>query len=246
VSSDGWLPFSRHHPRVGLPLFCLPYAGGGAAAFRQWREALSPAIDPLAVEFPGRGSRLRDAPFRRVDDIATAAVQALEAEWQRPYALFGHSLGAFVAFEMTRLLQRDGTPPVHLFVSGSRAPHLPPPADPAYRLDGAALRERLTEWGGLADSVLDEPELFAILEPGLRADLEAAETYQCSSVDDLRVPITAFGGIDDHLALPDAVAQWSGHTSAHFAVRVLAGGHFFVRDSRPQLLDIIRQALHRR
>jgi medium-chain acyl-[acyl-carrier-protein] hydrolase len=245
VSSDRWLPFSRHRPRVGLPLFCLPYAGGGAAAFRHWREALSPSIDPLAVEFPGRGSRLRDVPFRRVDDLATATARALTAEWQRPYALFGHSLGAFVAFEMTRLLQTRGTPPVHLFVSGSRAPHLPAPADPAYRLEGEALRERLGAWGGLDESLLAEPDVFAMLEPGLRADLEAAETYRCSSVEDLRVPITAFGGLDDPLALPDAVGQWSIHTSARFRVRALPGGHFFVRDSRPKLLEMIRQELRR-
>jgi surfactin synthase thioesterase subunit len=243
MSEEPWLPLRGRRPPGGLPLLCLPYAGAGAAAFREWSEELPSSIEPLAVESPGRGTRIGDIPFRRVHDLAAAAAEALAPLCRGPYAMFGHSLGAFVAFEMSRILLHSGTPPIHLFVSASRAPHLPPTADPAHRLPGSALRERLRSWGGIPEQVFAEPDLFAILEPGLRADLEASETYQNTTVEDMGVPITAFVGLTDPLALPHEVAQWSLHTSAYFALRTLPGNHFFVRDSRALLLGMILREL---
>jgi surfactin synthase thioesterase subunit len=239
---DPWLPLRGRPTPDAVSLVCLPYAGGSAAVFREWSAELPPSIEPLAVEFPGRGARIGERPFRRVRDLAAAAAEALFSQWRRPYAMFGHSLGALVAFEMLRILERAGTPPTHLFVSACRAPHLSPTADPIHRLERSALRERLRAWGGIPEPALD-PDVFAIFEPGLRADLEAAETYQCTSVEDRQVPIAGFAGLDDPLAPLHAVAQWSQHTAAEFTMRALPGNHFFLRESRTLLLDTIVSAL---
>jgi surfactin synthase thioesterase subunit len=236
---DPWIPLRPPGPLRGTPLLCLPHAGGGAATFRDWNQDLPSSIECLAVEYPGRGARMHDEPFRRVRDLAESAAQALARWCEGRYFMFGHSVGALVAFEMARLLSRRGHPPAHLFVSGCRAPHIAPTTGAAHTLEPAALRARLASWGGAPGAIVDDPELFALFERGIRADLEAAETYLHAGPEDLGVPISAFTALEDPLAPEPAVAAWSGYTSTYFALRRMPGNHFFLKDARSLLLQTL-------
>ena len=226
-----------------MPLVCFPYAGAGAAVFREWREHLPTSISPLAIEYPGRGSRLAERPLRSVAELSASAAEALLPILRRPYAVFGHSLGARVAYEFTRLLSALGHPPVHLFVSGCRALHLPPTEPSSYALPLPELCDRLRRWGGAPEEVLTQPELLALLEPALRADLEAAERHQSTGIADADVPITAFAGTNDSLAPRELVADWSKYTSRYFALRLVPGGHFFLQSSQPLLIATLVREL---
>lgn len=234
-----WLPHSKRGSQAGRALLCFPYAGASAAIYREWPDQLPASLEVMPVELPGHGCRLSERPLHSVAEMAAAAADALAPLCRGQYTLFGHSLGALVAFEMVRILVSRGQPPLHLFVSGSRAPHVLPVDAGSHLLPPQALRQRLRSWGGAPEEVLTQSELMTLLEPVLRADLEAANNYVCGSLLDVRVPITAFAGMSDPLAPPEAVAEWSRYTSGYFAMRLMPGNHFFLHAFRPLLLGMI-------
>ncbi len=235
-----WLPFSKIGLQAGEELLlCFPYAGVSAAIYRKWAEQLPASLELMPVELPGHGGRLREAPLHSVAEMGASAADALAHLCQGRYSVFGHSLGAMVAFEMVRILVGRGQPPVHLFVSGCRAPHVLPIHRGSHLLPPHALRQRLRSWGGAPEEVLMQSELMTQLEPALRADLEAVENYLCVSSPDVGVPITAFAGMSDPLAPPESVAEWSQYTSDYFAMRLVPGNHFFLHQFQPLLLGLI-------
>src|SRR5690348_12875642 len=125
-------------------LVCLPYAGGSTAAFRSWETALADAIELWRVQLPGRGARIAEPPYTRLRPLVRALAQVLQSATDRPYALFGHSMGALLAYEVALALRADGRPPPRrLIVSGHRAPHLPPPRTPIHQLDDGAFLEEV-------------------------------------------------------------------------------------------------------
>lgn len=241
-----WMLPLRSNP-LGRGLFCFPHAGGSAAVFRSWPKALT-AVDVRAVQLPGRGGRLGDRPFARVRELAVAACDGLAAHLDdEPFALFGHSFGALVAFELARELRRRGGPaPVHLFVSARRGPRLPDPAPPMHGLpDARLLAEVRTRYGGIPEAVLQEPELLALLLPALRADLEALETYHYEPEAPLAVPISAFGAFDDPWATLEELEAWRDETLATFTVTRFPGGHFYYAEAEVPLLKELGAQLAR-
>jgi medium-chain acyl-[acyl-carrier-protein] hydrolase len=232
-----WMLPLRSNP-LGRGLFCFPYAGGSSAVFRSWPKALS-AVDVRAVQLPGRGGRLRERPHTRVRELAVAACDGLLAHLDEPFALFGHSFGALVAFEVAReLRRRRGPQPVHLFISARRGPRRPDPVPPLHGLPEARfLHEVQTRYGGIPDVVLQEPELLALLLPTLRADLEAVETYTYEPEAPLDVPISAFGGLNDPWATLEDLEAWRDETRATFKLTRFPGGHFYLESSEAPLLQ---------
>lgn len=241
-------PWFAGRPRTGraaLRLFCFPYAGGGAPIFHGWPQQLPPDIEVLALQPPGRGARLREAPFTRIAQLADAVAGAVAPYLDRPVALFGHSMGALVAFELARRLETAGVPPLHLFVSGRRAPHLPPERPALHPLPEAEFRDELRRLNGTPAEVLEHAELMEMMVPILRADFEAVETYTCHDAPPLTCPVTAFGGEADPDVEPDALAAWEQHTTGRFAARMFPGDHFFLNHPQTQavLLGVAAQEL---
>jgi medium-chain acyl-[acyl-carrier-protein] hydrolase len=232
-------------PDTGMRLFCFPYAGGAPAAFFGWAEILGPEIEVVCVQPPGRGARFLEKAYSRLDLTIEEATQALSAYRDRPFAFYGHSLGAWVAFEVMRRLRTDGRrQPVHFFAAASRPPHLGPLSPPIRDLPNEAFLEAIqNRYAGIPAEIRNEPELLEFFLPVLRGDFAAYETYVCEEEAPLRVPITALTGADDSLVTPEITNQWERHTQAGFEMQIMRGDHFFLNTSRDALLELIRDRL---
>lgn len=238
---DRWLKVFQPRPEALLRLFCFPYAGGGAAVYREWSQELPADIEVAAVQPPGRESRWREEPFRAMEPLADAATAALRPHLGRPFAFFGHSLGAALAFEVTRRLRRAGDPlPRHLFVSGRPAPSAPRESDPIHALPRAEFVAAVGAYSGTPEEVLQNAELMELVEPLLRADFAVSETYRPPArPESLDVPITALGGADDSEVSEDALAAWQQETAAPFHLEIFPGGHFFLAERRREVLRFV-------
>jgi len=220
-------------PNARLRLFCFPYAGAGASAYRSWAALVPETVEVRAVQLPGRESRLREACATTMPALVEDVTAGIQPLLDKPFALFGHSLGALLAFETARRLASvPGAGPAHLFASGRRAPHLPARSRPIADLEeGAFLDEIRKRYDGVPREVLEEPDLLALLLPALRADIASIESYRLEAAAPLECPITVYGGADDLEARDDELSAWRVHTRGAFGLRMFAGSHFFIRSS---------------
>jgi medium-chain acyl-[acyl-carrier-protein] hydrolase len=228
------------NPQAQVRLFCLPYAGGGAWSFRPWANELPVTIEVCAVELPGRGARMQEPPFTRLEDLLRSLLPVLMPYLDKPFALFGHSMGGLISFELARWLRRDyQLSPTHLFISGRRAPQIPNRDRPIHALPEDQLLEKLGELNGTPDHILQNRELMQLVLPTLRADFAVIETYSYFPEAPLTCPITVFGGLQDPTITPDELEVWHEHTSHRFALHLLPGNHFFLHPAQAQLLTLI-------
>ncbi|MGX5652116.1 thioesterase II family protein [Hydrogenophaga borbori] len=240
--------FQRFVPRPGarLRLFCFAHAGGSAAVYRPWCNALPDAVELIAIQLPGRANRLNDPVVTRLDAIVEAVVAALRPHLDRPYALFGHSMGAVLANEVARALRHEGAPqPGHLFVSGRRPPHWPNP-DPLLHVlsDADFVAEIQRRYGGIPPEVAEHEELMAMLLPSLRADIHALETHAPpAGRPPLACPLSVFGGSHDPLTPREHLEGWRSESSGPFRLRVLPGDHFYLNAQRDALLAEVSASL---
>ena len=215
---------------------CFPHAGAGAAGYLGLSRLLPPGIALRVAQLPGREGRFREPPYRDARALARAMLPAVEALADRPIVLFGHSLGAIVAYELAREMRGGGLPaPAHLYVSGRQAPHVGLRGRATWDLTDDALIEALRELGGTPETVLGDQELFGLIAPALRADLEMNERYEHTPGDPLTTAITAFAADRDPRATPGEVAAWADHTTSRFAFVEVDGDHFALL-ARPRLL----------
>jgi surfactin synthase thioesterase subunit len=232
-----WLRNAEARPHAAARLVCFPHAGGSAGAYVSWQLLMSAAVEVHAVQYPGRADRLDEDI---IDDAATLVRRVLPhliPLFDRPVALFGHSMGALVAYEAARALEARGTAPVHLFVSGSRAAD--DRAGPwLSRLDDQALVGELAKMGGTEGELLADPEMRELIMPYVRGDIRLADNYRHEPYPPLSVPITSLVGDADHLVSPEQADRWAKLTSAPFGRRVLPGDHFYLI---PALGDVIAE-----
>lgn len=228
-----------------LRLLCLAHAGGGIAPFYRWSTLLPPEIDVLAVQLPAREKRLREEPFTRMDAIVSALAAELEPLLDRPVALFGHSMGAMIAYELACALRRRGAPlPAHLFLSGRQAVTEPPRERAIHALPEERFVEEVTRrFGGIPQPILDDKELMSIFARALRADFEVIETYEHRDAEPLPIPFTIMGGRDDPQTHPDRIAGWFGLTALPADVELFDGGHFYLGEQLPAVLAAIARRL---
>jgi medium-chain acyl-[acyl-carrier-protein] hydrolase len=224
-------------------LFCFPYAGGGDSIFRSWQQILSNTIEVCPVQLPGRGSRITESPCTDINQLVRDAGEALAPYLDQPFALFGHSMGALLAFELSRHLRTEySVQPVHLFASGRCSPQSPnEPFD--LKLFESELPEMLRRNNGTPKEALEDPELMELVLPVLRADWALCKSYIYTPEPPFSFPITAFGGLDDRGVPRRFIEGWREHTTGPFVLRMLPGDHFFLNTSRLLLLEAISKEL---
>lgn len=229
-------------PRVRL--YCLPYAGGSARAFQSWRDILPSDVALVGIEYPGHGRRISEPAIDRIDVLAGQLVSALAKVPRGPYALFGHSMGALAAFEMSHQLAGRGAPlPILLAVSGHGAASLPSTDRPVHASSDDAFLARLRELNATPPEVLETPDLLELMMPILRADFRAAETYVPADRPKLDIPIVAYGGLLDPDVGRDQLLAWGNETTARCTVRMFPGDHFFPRTARDRVVATLTRDL---
>lgn len=244
LAISNWLSIQNQNRQRTQRLFCFPYAGGAAAIYRDWGNKLPSSIEVCPVQLPGRGSRLSEPLFKRIEPLVEAAAEALLPYMEGPFAFFGHSMGAIISFELAHLLRREHKPqPSHLFLSGRPAPHLIKEEPPTHDLPEPEFIEELRRLKGTPREVLEHPELMSMISPILRADFEICQTYEHLPSPPLECPITVFGGLQDQDVSREQLEGWRDYTSASFAVRMFPGDHFFLQSSAPVMLRMIAQEL---
>lgn len=223
-------------------LFCFPHAGAGVSPYFAWAKLFSPEIEVVGVQLPGRENRISEAPLCRLEDIISMLYTDIEPFLTMPFAFFGHSMGALVAFEMARHLRREGRPqPFHLFVSGRAAPHLP--VRRLHELPTPELLDHIRTFSGTADEVLQSEEMQSIFLPLLRVDFSVCATHVHREAPPLNCPITAFGGDNDATATREMIAGWQRQTTRALRIHAFSGSHFFVLASAREVVSIVDQQL---
>lgn len=214
-------------------VFAFAHAGGGASFFRPWAAAMPDGVELCAIQLPGREQRFAEPCFGRLGPLLDELVPALTPFLDRRFALFGHSLGALVAFEVARRL--GDVPLVGLAASAFRAPHLPAERTLSALPDGEFLAE-IARLGGTPPELLGDPELMETMLPALRGDFVLAESYRHDPGARLAVPIVAMGGAADPWVGAEALGGWAAHTGTGFRLRLFRGGHFYLVEERGEVI----------
>jgi medium-chain acyl-[acyl-carrier-protein] hydrolase len=244
LRSKWLLPIS---PSRGIiRLFCLPYAGSHAAVFNMWRTKLPSEIEAYAVQLPGRGARSKEGLHTNLIKLVEDIVDALQDDFDVPFALFGHSMGAQIAFEMARMLRQRGMrQPLHLFVAGAAAPQWPRLEPVMYNATDSKLIAYLRTMQGTPSEVFDNEEMLQVVLPIIRADFEMLDTYVYNQEPALDLPISAFGGSEDSVVPVESLLAWSDHTTHTFVATLFDGGHFFVRTTQQPVIQALSDQLIR-
>jgi len=244
-TSRRWMPLRTPAESDGLLLFCFPHAGAGASTYRSWLTAV-PGVALVPLQPPGREARMRETPYQRMEPlVAELAGVVSEAAGDRPYAFWGHSLGALVAFETQRALRRRGdVEPVRLVVSGCAAPHTQFNDGPKVTgMTPAQLVEMLRRLGGTPDWLLADPELLEMIMPAIRADFEVKETYSYVAEPPLSTPLTVLSSMGDPRASDPSQARWQELTTGPFTKRTVLGGHFALFEQPERTTQYLLESL---
>ncbi len=227
--SNRYLPLVLS-PNAALRLIALPYAGGGAAMYYQWRRAMPSRTEIVPLSLPGREARTQEQPLTNLHQLVGEITDELRPTIDRPFALLGHSLGALIAFELARELRRRGERlPCLLIAAASSAPHRPRLTEPLHKLaEDQFVAEIERRFGGIPPAIRENKELLELFLPTMRADLELLETYQYRDERPLETDILAIGGAADNAVSAAELSDWRRHSSKRFSHRLLPGGHFFL------------------
>lgn len=227
-----------------LRLYCFSYAGGNASAYTGWQDQLDPGIEICAVQLPGRGSRLGEAPIDNMQKLVKELAAVVAHQGKMPFAFFGHSLGGLVSFELARYCKLHYLPqPLHLIVSGCNAPQHRGPSRGLHKLPHDELVKELLDYNGTPREVLEHRELMEMLLPTIRADFSLAEEYRYSPGLQLEMPVTALAGLQDKDGAVEPMQGWDKESKGAFALHWFEGGHFFINSAREEVLACIDRAL---
>jgi len=244
--SDLWVSCTKPSPQAQVRLFCFPYAGAGATVFNAWSNLMLPEVELYLVHLPGREKRIKEVPYTHLLPLAEELTEALYPYLDKPFAFFGHSMGALISFEIVRKLRsRFSLYPVRLIVSAKHPPHVPDPHPNIHHLpDDELFTESERLYGSLPKIISEDPEVLKFFLPIMRADFTLIETYQYTSSAPLECPITVFGGNQDNSVNEHELSAWSEQTVVGFNLKMFPGDHFFIQGNRVALVqEIIKELL---
>ncbi len=235
--------FGRSDDTARVRLLCFHHAGGSAAMYRHWPELMPAAVEPVGVQLPGRADRFTEPAHDRMTALVDDLIDVIKPLLERPFACYGISMGARVAWALTHALGERAMPlPIRLYVAGDPAPSTDDGVWPwEGRSDG--LGGYLREMGGTPAEVLDQPEILRALLPTLKNDLAVLSTHDFHPATPLDLPIHAFAGVEDPIGDPERMARWRAETTAAFELHLLPGGHFLTADAERQVIETIARDL---
>jgi medium-chain acyl-[acyl-carrier-protein] hydrolase len=238
-SSSVWIKRGHLRKNAAYRLFCLPYAGGGASIFERWSGRLSDEAEIMAVQLPGRENRSKEAAFTDLLTAVKAVASGISPFLEEPFAFFGHSMGALLAFELAHELRQLGKEPFHLFVSACGAPHLPQKSRLHHALPRTQFLKEMRLLNGTDEELLDSPEYVDMLLSFLRPDLQMIDEYQYRQRPPLSCGITAFYGTEDRIAEKKDMQEWRRYGNGLFRLCVVPGDHFFLKSAEEIVLELI-------
>jgi pyochelin biosynthetic protein PchC len=234
-----------HQADAGAPqLVCLPHAGGSASYFFTVSRALAPHCEVLAIQYPGRQDRRSEKRLETIDELVDQLFPLLQRHTRSPTALFGHSMGATLAFELARRFEEVGMAPRALFVSARPAPSRHREGSTVHLGTDDELIARLRSLSGTGEQLFEDEELLRLTLPAVRSDYRAAETYRHRPGPKLTCPVHAFTGDEDPMVTEDEARCWGDHTTGAFTLDTYRGGHFYLADHQAELLKVISAGLN--
>ncbi|RSM90403.1 thioesterase [Kibdelosporangium aridum] len=239
MTDNRWIRRFVQAPGASARLVCLPHAGGSASYYLPVAKALAPKVDVIAIQYPGRQDRRDEPCLETCQQLADGVFEALRPLTDKPIALFGHSMGASVGYELTRRLEDAGVRPTALFASGRRAPSRTR-GEKTHLLDDEGLIAEVKRLGGAGSHLLDDPDLLAMVLPSIRGDYKAAETYRWTPGPKLSTPVFAFVGDADPKVSLDEARAWAEHTAGEFQFREFPGDHFYIDANAQDVIAAIR------
>lgn len=230
-----------------LRMFCFPHAGGGASAYAGWQRRLGTGVEVLPVRLPGREGRMAEQRWTDLSALVADLDRELGEELDHPHVLYGHSMGALIAFALAQYRRALGERlPLALLLGAHRAPHLPaPPITHSNAADDRELVDGLAKLGGLPRALLDRPDWLAALLPVVRGDLMLCDGAGSVDRTPLPVPLHVFAGADDRLVTVPEVREWSLYSTRECETVVVPGGHFFIKEQESAFLDRLSETLSR-
>jgi medium-chain acyl-[acyl-carrier-protein] hydrolase len=243
ASNTKWVARPRRSQDAKLRVICFPHVGAGGAAFNSWLDFLPAEVEMCTIRLPGRENRLREPLMDDWRQVLAEVHEAVTPLLDLPFVLIGHCSGSVLAYEFARRLST--TSPAMLILSSSDGPSVRRIDDPLHLLPGRQLLDRVTEFGGMARQVLDDPDLMALFERILRADYQVIERLEYSPGKPLDVPITVIGGRHDEFVSCQAMAAWSAETTREFSLHLLNAGHYILNEAGALIGDIVGRLVTR-
>lgn len=227
-----------------IRLYCFSFAGGTAQIYHSWTKYVDAAIELVPIEFSGRGRRFSQPLFTNLVDMVEDVFSIIQPDIdQKPYMIFGHSMGSLIAYELSKkLIQSGNQGPLHIFFSGRSSPNQPPKKK-RYQLSDEELKKEIFQFGGTPIELLDDPGFISLFLPIIRADMKAVETYPTEDkITPLHCKISIFNGKQDHLVTN--LEEWNHYTTKEIEYQFFEGGHFYLHDQAKEVVDVVNQKAH--
>ncbi len=249
--SNPWFMVPSPRPQASLRLFCFAYAGGNANIFRSWADQLDEQIELIAIQLPGRGARFNEPLLDSMESILEQLRLVFKDQYHRPYAFFGHSMGASIAFELSRIIQQraktdsDVLLPSRLIVSGRKGPSFveEQEREPIHNLPKEEFINRLKNLNGTPQELLEHEDLMALMEPILRSDFKVIETWQHQEGELLKIPMSVYSGDEDEYLCPESLKAWQKETDQKCEFVSFSGDHFYLQSQEQNLVNQINKSL---
>jgi len=244
MNKKKWFPFIQNHSEAKFRLICLPHSGGVASLYQHLNTYLPAQIELCSVQLPGRETRYGENFVLSIDTLTDQLSEACQELIDRPFALFGHSLGALIGFELLKKLRTHSLSPHMFFISACNPPHKLVGLSTIHQLSDEDFMKKVRSWGdAIPKKVLENPELMNIILPRLRADFTLFETYPYKEEPALTCPFTLFGGTEDPIVTPSNLQEWAQHTTCKPSLRIFSGDHFYHQQFTKELCDAISKTL---
>src|SRR3990167_5003550 len=231
VKNQNWFLEYKKNPNSKIRLFCFHHSGGGASAYYPWIDHLSPYIEMIAIQLPGRENRFTEPLNNSLTDITAKLTEGFKVYTDKPFIVFCHSLGALVSFEfMKSVHQLYSLYPRHMIVSATKAPHLPFRMKHLSKLDDKTLKEELRIYNGIDERILNNEELLELFLPIIKSDFSISENYNFLESEPLPCDILALSGEQDQTVNQEEILGWAKYTTGKFEHLSFPGKHFFIKD----------------